>query len=138
MNLRKPGRPRQPYCPDCTKNGIPFVKKRPGQGYCTTCHIKRTKESYTRRMQANDPSYVPRELLRPTLESDIKSALAGGMPLTLDSIKGLYEENGLPVPDDNTLNGIYFPDREPEIVVDRDAAIDSLNRFIEGNPYDPS
>ena len=40
---RGPGRPRQPYCPDCIKAGKPDVLKKPGYGYCPDCHLRRIR-----------------------------------------------------------------------------------------------
>lgn len=95
-------------------------------------------------MRAENPSYVPRELLTPTLELDIKAALGRGMPLTVEMIRSLYMENGLPVPDDEALNRKYFPDAPVPKEDPRDAEVDAFNEALakyqasEENPYDPS
>jgi uncharacterized Zn finger protein (UPF0148 family) len=107
----RPGRPRQLYCPDCKKEGNPFVKKKDGQGYCATHHYRRTKESYIRRMQAANPNYVPREALAPTLEDDIKNYIKGGHEMPIEMIQNLYVENGLPKPDEDDVLGKYYPQK---------------------------
>lgn len=105
----RPGRPRQLYCPDCKREGKPFVKKKDGQGYCPGHHSIRTKESYQRRMRLANPNYVPREALAPTLEDDIKAFIKGGAEPTIEMIQGLYQENGLPVPTEEEVVGKYYP-----------------------------
>jgi uncharacterized Zn finger protein (UPF0148 family) len=107
----RPGRPKQLYCPDCKREGNPFVKKKPGQGYCPTHHSKRTKESYQRRMRLANPNYVPRETLAPTLEEDIKAFIKAGREPSVEMIQSLYLENGLPVPDEEDVIGKYYPHR---------------------------
>lgn len=103
------GRPKQPYCPDCRRNGNFFVPKKPGQGYCRDCHSARTRRAYQNRMKESNPSYAPRDqAIASTLHDDIKAALAKGMPLDVTAIQNLYSECGQEVPTEAEVQAWYF------------------------------
>lgn len=110
---RPKGRPKQPYCPDCRRNGDFFVLKRPGQGYCANCHSRRTRLAYEARMKEGNPSYAAKGQEPKSLEDDIRAALAKGMPLDVSSIRNLYEETGLQVPSDQEIETMFFSSPPP-------------------------
>jgi hypothetical protein len=136
-----PGRPRQPFCPDCKKQGHKVPKKK-GQGYCKDHQYARVRRAYEARRRQQDPNYIDPASLANTLVSDIQNGIAAGMPIDLDWIKARYAENGLtPLPDDE-LRRLFFPNQSENLIDPDEMArmADDLRRSLaaqEDNPYDP-
>lgn len=110
----KPGRPRQPYCPDCRKKGK-YVLKEKAQGYCKACQRIRVRRAYIGGRRANDPNYVHPEERQNTLVADLKGHIerVGKENVSLEFIRNMYHENALPCPDDDELTREYLTPDEP-------------------------
>lgn len=141
----KPGRPRQPWCPDCKKQVPPaYTEKAPGQGYCGAHQSQRVRKNYIARRNAANPDYLHPQSRAEALQKDIRDNLAKGMPLTVEIIKSLYHENALPTPSDEDVQKEFFPRAaEPEDdnlldMAEMDRLAEELKRQArEANPYDP-
>jgi hypothetical protein len=137
------GRPRQPYCPDCKREGH-FVLKKPGQGYCQDHQYARVRRNHERKKREANPNYVPPAERADVLVEDIRNNLAKGMPLTIEMIKAFYYENALKPPTDDELQALFFPGTigsEYENLLDmaeQDRLVAELQKQArEANPYDP-
>lgn len=141
----KPGRPRQPWCPDCKKQIPPvYNEKAPGQGYCGAHQSQRVRKNYIARRNAANPNFPHPETRERNLQKDIRDNLAKGMPLTVEMIKTLYHENALPTPSDEDIRKEFFPETigpEYENLIDmaeQDRLVAELQKQArEANPYDP-
>jgi hypothetical protein len=86
---RKPGRPRQPFCPDCIKAGRPNVPKKKPYGYCGPCAARRFKSYRDPGDPANPVDPVIKQLRD---QLDEVSAELQRVQLERRAFKDLYEE----------------------------------------------
>lgn len=86
-----------------------FVRKKPGQGYCSTHHYERSQASHKKRYLADVAAGSIGEPRAAALEADIRKYIADGHEMPPEMIQSLYSENGLTVPSIDQIEEMYYP-----------------------------
>lgn len=129
---RKPGRPKQPFCPDCKREGN-YVRKHKHYGYCKEHKTIRSRRAYANMMKERAAgNYTHPEDLVAQLERDLHDHIkkVGRSNVTVQFIQNAFDANGLPIPDEEAIQKEFLskPKNDPDIMSDEMYAI--FNREV--------